>query len=370
MTTRNQTSAPGSKRRKWVFWRIVAMCLLWTWALLFLGVVAAGVAAFIVYDYVTRPGHKGAAVEVVVPPGATGRDIGRLLVEKDLIEYEGFFRLALQVDGTNQLIKHGAYELYKGLSALELLRLLYEGPSRHLLANQIRITIPEGLSIPQMAELLGFGDAFIEAAKAPDLIERLEIEADNLEGFLMPNTYFFDKEPEPRILVERMVGQFLKEYAALIEAHPGARHLDKRHVVTVASIVERETKVDEERPLVAQVIYNRLRNKMPLQMDSTLQFALNKYGERMLYSDMETDSPYNTYMNLGLPPGPICSPGVSSLAAAMAPADVAYLYFVSNADGKTHTFSKTLEEHNRAVARFRREMAPQRHSTEGARAGE
>ncbi len=364
MTEINKNNRGAPTHRRWTFWRMVAVCMLWTWALLFLGVIAAGAGAFLVYDYVTRPGQKGAAVEVVVPSGASGRDIGRLLAEHGLIEYEGFFRLAMQVEGSNSHIQHGAYELYKGLSALELLGLLQEGPSRHLLANQIRITIPEGLSIPQMAELLGLGDTFIETARARDLIERLEIEADSLEGFLMPNTYFFDKEPEPRALIERMVGQFEKEYTALLEAHPGARHLDKRYVVTVASIVERETRVDEERPLVAQVIYNRIRREMPLQMDSTLQFALNKYGERMLYADLDTDSPYNTYKYRGLPPGPICSPGVSSLSAAMAPADVRYLYFVSNADGRTHTFSRTLEEHNRAVARFRREIAPQRQRRE------
>ncbi len=364
MAAENNNTSGTVKQRRWTFWRILALCIIWSWALLFLGVLAAGLTAFIVYDYVTSPGKKGAAVEVVVPQGATGRDIGRLLAEQGLIEYEGFFRLAIQVDRSNKAIKHGAYELYKGLSALDLLHLLHEGPSRHLLANQVRVTIPEGLSVSQTAELLQLGEAYIAAARSPELIEQIGIEAENLEGFLMPNTYFFDEQPKAEVLVVRMVDQFEKEYDKLLKAHPGARHLDKRYVVTLASIVERETKVDEERPLVAQVIYNRIKADMPLQMDSTMQFALNKYGERMLYEDMEKESPYNTYMNRGLPPGPICSPGVSSLSAAMAPADVAYLYFVSNADGTTHTFSKTLDEHNRAVARYRREIAPQRRATQ------
>lgn len=359
----NDTSCK-TKQRRWTFWRIVALCILWAWAFLFLGVLAAGLTAFVIYDYVTSPGQKGAAVEVVVPQGATGRDIGRLLAEQELIEYEGFFRLAIQVDGSNKPIKHGAYELYKGLSALDLLHLLHQGPSRHLLANQVRVTIPEGLSISQTAELLKLGEAYIAAARSPELIERLGITADNLEGFLMPNTYFFDEQPKPEELVERMVEQFEKEYESLIKACPGARHMDKRYVVTVASIVERETPAEEERPVVAQVIYNRIKAEMPLQMDSTLQFALNKYGERMLYEDTEVESPYNTYLNRGLPPGPICSPGVISLHAAMAPANVEYMYFVSNADGKTHTFSKTLDEHNRAVARFRREITPQRRAVQ------
>ncbi len=346
--------------RKWTFWRVVFMTFIWSWVVLLLGIGAAGVVAFAVYDHVTRPGQAGAVVEVVVPPGVTGRDIGRLLVEKGLLEYEGFFRLAVQVDGSNRIIRHGAYELRRGLSALQLLQLLYEGPSRHLLANQVKITIPEGLSIPQIAEFFDDRAAFLAAAHDPALLERLELDAESLEGFLMPNTYFFDETPEPRALVERMVDQFEKEFAALIKAHPGAAHLDKAYLVTIASIIERETRVDEERPLVARVIYNRIEGDMPLQMDSSLQFALNKYGQRMLYEDREIESPYNTYRYRGLPPGPICSPGVASLRAAMAPADAPYLYFVSNADGRTHTFSRTLDEHNRAVARFRREIAPQR----------
>lgn len=348
------------KGRRWTFWRIVFMCFIWSWVILLLVIGAAGLVAFAVYDHVTRPGRAGVAVEVVVPPGATGRDVGRLLVDHGLLEYEGFFRLAMQVDGTHRIIQHGAYELFRGLSALELLQLLYEGPSRHLLANQARVTIPEGMSIARIADAFEDSDAFIEAAHNPTLIEQLGIAAESLEGFLMPNTYFFDTTPEAHVLVERMVSQFEKEYDRLIETYPGAAHMDKLLLVTIASIVERETRVDEERPLAARVIYNRLERNMPLQMDSTLQFILNKYGQRLLYEDREVDSPYNTYLNRGVPPGPICSPGVASLRAAMAPADVPYLYFVSNADGRTHTFSRTLEEHNQAVARFRREIAPQR----------
>jgi UPF0755 protein len=234
-----------------------------------------------------------------LPQGATGRDIGRLLAEQKLIEYEGFFRLAIQVDRSNKPIKHGAYELYKGLSALDLLHLLHEGPSRHLLANQVRVTIPEGLSISQTAELLQLGETTLQRRVRRNSSNGLALTAENLEGFLMPNTYFFDEQPKADALAERMVQQFEKEYDKLLKAHPGARHLDKRYVVTLASIVERETKVDEERPLVAQVIYNRIKADMPLQMDSTMQFALNKYGERMLYEDMEKESPYNTYMNPG-----------------------------------------------------------------------
>ena len=356
---KNQTEIPP-KRRRWTFWRLALMAFIWSWVILLIGIIAAGALAFMVYDYVTSPGQPGAAVEVKIPEGATGREIGEILAENKLIEHEGFFRLAMQIEGIDPKIRHGAYELHQGLSAMQLLHLLLEGPTAHLEANQVRVTIPEGLSIPQAAALVNDPMAFIEACSDRALIARAGIEADSLEGFLMPNTYFFDTDPNPHLLVERMVKQFEKEWAVLIEENPGAAHLEKRYLVTVASLVERETKVDEERPLVAQVIYNRLENNMPLQLDSTLQFALNKYGQRMLDEDKQVRSPYNTYKNKALPPGPICSPGLPSLRAAMAPADVPYLYFVSNADGQTHTFSSTLEEHNRAVAKYRREIAPQR----------
>ncbi len=354
-------------RRRWTFFRILATAVLFGLASLLLAGVAGGIVAFVVYDHVTQPGVAGPEVEVVVPQKATGREVGRILVENGLIEHEAFFRLALQIDGTNQAIRSGAYRLHRGASALELLRQLYKGPAHQVVDTQFKITVPEGLTIRQASELLKDPKAFVEAAHDQALIKKLGIDADSLEGFLMPNTYFFDAEPEPHALVERMVAQFGKQYKKLAAEVPGADKLNRMRVVTIASLVEEETKVDEERPLVARVIYNRIDKKMPLQLDSTLQFVLNKYGQRLLYEDREVDSPYNTYVKNGLPPGPISSPGASSLRAALHPADTKNLYFVSNADGRTHTFSNTEEEHNRAVAKFRREIEPQREALEKQR---
>lgn len=350
----------SEKKKKSAFWRYALMSLVWTWVLLLIGIIVAGMVAFIVYDHVTREGKRGSAVVITVPPGATLRMVGELLVENKIIEHEGLFRLALRLKNEDVIIKQGAYELYRGLSAAQLLELLVQGPTKHLHDNQERFLIPEGLSIPQIAVLTSHPEAFMEATRDEALIASLGIETDTLEGFLMPNTYFFDEEPHPALLVNRMVEQFKKEWDQLITENPGAAAMQKIDLVTVASLVEREAKAEEERPLVAQVIYNRLESKMRLQMDSTLQFALNKYGERMLDVDKNVRSPYNTYQHGGLPPGPICNPGVASLRAAMAPADGQYLYFVSNADGTTHTFSRTLEEHNQAVRKYNREIAPQR----------
>lgn len=357
--TENQPDAVPAKKR-WSFWRVVASLFLYLWVFLLLGAVAAGVVGFIIYDQVIQPGTPGPKVLLTIPEGATGNDIGRLLADKGLVEHAGFFRLALELKGNGKSIRHGDYELPTGLSAVQLLQLLQEGPPAALNANKFKITIPEGFTIAQASQVFKNPEAFKEAASDVQLIGRLGIQAQTLEGFLMPNTYFFDEPPSERQAIERMLEQFEKDWNKLAAETPGADKFDKLSVVTIASLVEEEAKVESERPMVAAVLYNRIEKKMPLQMDSTLQYALGKYGQRLLYSDREVDSPYNTYKNAGLPPGPISSPGVASLRAAMAPAKVDYLYFVSNADGKTHTFSATMAEHERAVARFRREIAPQR----------
>ena len=352
----------STPRRRWTFWRVLLSLFLYLWVAMILGAVAAGLAALLVYDEVTRPGKPGPSIQVTVPEGATGYQVGALLKDQGLLEYEGFFKLALKLDTVQKPIRHGIYDLPKGFSAKQLLELLQEGPSQHLGIGRVQITVPEGLSIAQAAKLFPNPDAFIEATSAPALIDRLGIQAESLEGFLMPNTYFFDEQPAEQEMVERMVAQFEKEYDRLVAEIPGAEEYDKLSVVTVASLVEEESRVDGERAKVAAVVYNRLKKSMPLGMDATLQYALGKYGQRMLAQDKEVDSPYNTYKYAGLPPGPIASPGVSSLRAALQPAQVDYLYFVSNADGKTHTFSSTFQEHDRAVARYRREISGQRRS--------
>lgn len=330
------------------------------------GVIAVAAAAFVflVYLHVVQPGAAGEKVDVTIPEGVTGKEAGRILEEKGLVEHQAFLRFAMRLDKSGRTIKHGRYALPGGLSPMELLRQLQDGPSRALDPSEIpperRVTVAEGLSIEQAAQLFDDPDAYIEAASDPELIARLGIEAETLEGFLMPNTYYFDEKPTEREVVERMVEQFEKEHTALAAEFPETADYDKMLVVTVASLIEEEARVAGERPDIAAVIYNRIDKNMPLQMDSTLQYALKKYGERLLYEDMDVDSPYNTYRRTGLPPGPISSPGVASLRAAIRPADADYLYFVSNADGLTHTFSSTEAEHLEAVRRFRKEIGVQR----------
>lgn len=348
------------ERKKFRFWR-------WMGALVMYGlagsvVLIAGAATFgyLLYDHVTFERAGGPAVAVEIPKGSSGRDVGRILADAGLIEYEGFFRLAVQLEPAEPVIRHGLYELNQGLSARGLLRQLEAGPLKPLEVDRVKVTIPEGLAVPQIAELRPDGEAYAAAAADEALRRRLGVPGETLEGYLMPDTYFFDTEPDAAALVARQVEHFEDVYAALVQEIPGSEQHDRNMIMTIASLVEEEARVDAERPIIAAVMYNRLEIGMPLQMDSTLQYALGKYGQRMLNSDKEVDSPYNTYRYKGLPPGPISSPGAASIRAALAPADVDYLYFVSNADGKTHTFSTTIEEHEQAVIRYRREIAEQR----------
>jgi UPF0755 protein len=331
---------------------------MYTIALLLVLAAGAALGGYMIYDHVTRPGVGGESVRVQIPEGVTGSRAGAVLAEADLVEHPLFFRLAIRLDTSGESIKHGTYDLQRGLSPTQLLHRLQEGPD--ITVSEYKITIPEGLTMKQMAELFPNPQAFLTAAQDPERIAALGIAAPSLEGFLMPNTYYFDKKPDEADVIDRMLHQFQEEYRRLLETIPDAADRDLMEVVTVASLVEEESRVEDERPLVAAVIYNRLDSGIALYMDSTLQYALGKYGQRLLDRDKEIDSPYNTYRNAGLPPGPISNPGVASLRSAMQPAEADYLYFVSNADGKTHTFSSTIAEHNRAVARFRREIAVQR----------
>lgn len=334
--------------------------VLYAWAFLAAAVIVVAVAAFVVVDHARGPGHAGPPITVTIPEGASGKDIGELLAQSGLIEHEGLFRLAAKLDTAKKPLKHGVYEIPKGLAALEILHLMQNGPARLSPEDQIKITVPEGLSAAQVVAALPEVPGLAEAIQAPEALARTGVKAKSLDGFLFPETYYFDKQPTGAELVDRMLTQFDKTWAKLVAEVPGAEKYDKLAVVTIASLIEEEAKVDEDRPLIAAVLRNRLQEGMPLQMDSTLQFALNKYGERLTEKDKQVDSAYNTYKVRGLPPGPISSPGIPSLRAALRPAAEPYLYFVSNADGRTHTFSKTYEEHQAAVARFRRDIAPQR----------
>ncbi|HEX2311606.1 MAG TPA: endolytic transglycosylase MltG, partial [Vicinamibacterales bacterium] len=229
------------------------------------------------------------------------------------------------------------------------------------------ITFPEGLSIIEMARLFetrGFGaaSAFEAAARNARLVANLDPQARDLEGYLFPETYPLPRRTDANTLVRTMVSRFEQVFDAAARAAASERGLSVREVVTLASLVEKETAKPEERPTVAAVYLNRLKIGMGLQCDPTVIYALQKAGRytgNLTRADMAFDSPYNTYKNAGLPPGPIAAPGRASLEAVLRPAEVDYLYFVSRNDG-SHVFSRTYAEHQAKVREFQVEYFKER----------
>jgi UPF0755 protein len=194
-------------------------------------------------------------------------------------------------------------------------------------------------------------EAFRSAAAAPARRAESGIEAPSLEGYLFPSTYYVTRRTTPAELVRRMVRQFQESTRDLDWSGAADRKLSRHQIITLASIIEKETSQDDERPLVAAVFSNRLARRIPLQSDPTIIYALPNFNGNLRRVDLGVKSPYNTYRVAGLPPGPIANPGLASLEAALHPAPVKYLYFVSKNDG-THYFSSTLAEHQKAVARY------------------
>ncbi|HEX2780978.1 MAG TPA: endolytic transglycosylase MltG, partial [Gemmatimonadaceae bacterium] len=221
------------------------------------------------------------------------------------------------------------------------------------------VTIPEGFAISDIAPLLARSlgveeDSVLAAARDSTLRERLDVPTPTLEGYLFPDTYSFADGTTARSAVQTMVRRFEQVWDPAWNDRLQAMALSRHDIVTLASIVEKEAKLDAERPVIAAVYLNRLRTGMRLQADPTVQYARGEHATRLYYKDLRVDSPYNTYEHAGLPPGPIASPGKASLVAALFPASVSYRYFVAHPDGH-HEFNVDYRAHERAVAQLRRE---------------
>ncbi|EKD41569.1 MAG: hypothetical protein ACD_73C00653G0002, partial [uncultured bacterium] len=223
------------------------------------------------------------------------------------------------------------------------------------------LTIPEGYRLSQIEGILknqGFDlkrDDWQRLVSNPQLIKEYQIPNVNLEGYLFPNTYFYSKATTPEDLVKEMVKTFRQKITPEMTEKARVAGFTLHQWVTLASIIEKETGVASERPLIARVFLNRLSQQMLLQTDPTVIYGIPDYKGNITRADLERDSPYNTYTRAGLPPGPICSPGLASLIAVLEPASGPYLYFVAKGDG-THHFSKNLEEHNQAVNFYQRHI--------------
>lgn len=303
--------------------------------------------------YLSPVGGSDVAVVFNVPTGSSSRAIAKQLVAERLIRSELAFRFALRYRGAGRQLKAGSYQLRQNMSLMQILDELQKG---HVALESW--TVPEGLTTPAIAELwetAGFGTAaaFLAVTTSPSFLEK----QGSVEGYLFPNTYKFAKGTTAETVVEMMVEEFNRRWdeaaKGLDEIEIGDKKFTRHEIIILASIIEKEAGTASERPRIASVFHNRLKRNMKLQADPTVAYALGNPERLLTRADLEVDLPYNTYEYKGLPPGPICNPGINSIRAALQPEKTDYLYFVAIGEGKHH-FSKGYPEHQRMVRKMRR----------------
>jgi UPF0755 protein len=303
------------------------------------------------------PAKKGGSDQIFfVRDGMTFKQVTLALEREELVRSRYPLLLWARVMGAGRGIKAGEYRLNPGMSPLAILAVLSKGA---VILHPI--TLPEGLTKLQIGQLLserGLVDKerFLSLTEDPEVAARYGIRGATLEGFLFPDTYHFSRGLSPEFILDVLVRRFQEVVPPRIKEGPETG-LNLEQIVTLASIVEKETGLAEERPLVASVFLNRLERGMRLGSDPTVIYGIKDFDGRLRRKDLTESTPYNTYVNLGLPPGPIASPGLDSIMAVLYPAKSDYLYFVSKNDG-SHYFSKTYAEHNRAVDYYQRKKGP------------
>jgi UPF0755 protein len=326
--------------------------------LIILFIIFAALIGIDFYQKVFTPfaGYDGNAVTINIKPGSSVSAIARRLYRNHIISNYYYFRVYYRVFFNKMSFKTGEYQFDRPMTMKEVIEKLHEG-----LVVLHKITIKEGLIIREIAQQLAnhghlnFGNReFIHLARSPGLIRSLDPEAPDLEGYLFPDTYMVRKGITAEEMVQYMVKRFKETFSNSMKWRTQELNLTIREVVTLASLIEKETSSREERFLISSVFHNRLRRGMGMDCDPTIIYALkrdNLYDGKLGWKDLKYDSPYNTRLYRGLPPGPICSPGFDSIEAALYPENTKYLYFVAK-DSRSHYFSETLAEHNRAVRKY------------------
>ena len=316
---------------------------------------AARLALLVIALGCTSP--SGPVEKFIVPEGATLSQVEDSLAAHRLLGWRPWFRIVAKVGKFERSLKPGIYQFAPGASALAILRDIRDG--RFL---RVKFTLPEGFTSIDIAESVASRfpttrDSVLAAIRDPALLGEYDIPAPSAEGYLAPDTYTLAAHSTGRSVVRALLDQFNAGWDPRWDSALAGRKLTRLQALTLASIVEGEARVDEERPIIAAVYLNRIRIGMPLQADPTVQYAIQLQTgarkSRLMFADYRTKSPYNTYLLSGLPPGPVGNPGRKSIEAVVSPATVPYLYFVATGEGR-HTFSRTYGEHLRAIARSRR----------------
>ena len=322
--------------------------------LLVLGGVAYG--GYRYYDGEVHQRHRVGqpAVNITVPPGTSVSGVADILAKNGVIGNTVVFQVYVRLNGYNSRLDAGQYHVPGGASMIEVAALL-----GHSLASEVSVTIPEGYTSKQIADVLQQKGLF-QAQAYLTAVQHDQFSQDflagrppgsNLEGFLFPDTYNFSAKATPDDVINAQLNRFGEQVTPALRAHAADHGLTLYQALVLASIVEREGRFNDDRGQIASVFYNRLAAGTPLQSDTTVQFAKGNPGAAITNADKAIDSPYNTYLHTGLPPGPICNPGLASIVAALTPAQTDFLYFLTDKDGHAH-FSKTLAEHNAQAAQY------------------
>ncbi len=321
------------------------------WLLIAVLLVAATLSAPPVLSLYS-PHGEGQNVRIVdVAKGSSLKKLADDLEKERVIGSATLFTLYARLSGASGRVMAGTYQLSDAMTTPEILRKLITGD-----VYEKRFAVPEGYSIFQLAEMLdnrGFfkKELFLKECSNPALLQELGITGTTVEGYLYPSTYNLVKIAAPETLIKQMVGQFRKIYGERFALREKNSHLSRNQIITLASLVEKEAVVPQEKPLIASVFLNRLKKQMPLQSDPTAVYGTRAFGGKVSGSDVRRNSAYNTYLISGLPPGPIGNPGAGAIEAVLTPATTGYYYFVAKNDG-THHFSANLDEHNRAVHHY------------------
>ena len=320
---------------------------------LFIIVCAAAGLIFELRIYADTPANVNTSPNVIinVRPGQTLRTTADILQQANLIKSRLKFILIARVKGLDKHLKAGEYLLSAAMPPRQILETIVKGA-----VKLHKLTVPEGYSIPQIAVLVEnakFGSKidFIEAATDTVLTRKNGIEAASFEGYLFPDTYFFPREVSMSQIISTMVTRFWSVFTAEWKVRAKDLGFTVHQIVTLASIIEKETGAAFERPIISSVFHNRLKKKMRLESDPTVIYGIKNFDGNLTRKHLSTHTPYNTYKIRGLPAGPIANPGRASLEAALYPERSVFIYFVSKKDN-THYFSTNLKEHNQAVRKY------------------
>ncbi len=312
------------------------------------------IVTFIIYVFlnILVPLNIKKPVEVYVKKGMTFSETVQRLQEQGLIRDKNIVLLLGRITRIDRKIKTGLYEFSGTVSPLKVINALISGR-----VVEFDVTIPEGYNIRQIARTLDAAgiiteEEFFRLAHNREFLDSMNIDAPSIEGYIFPDTYSFPGGMPPGDVLKRLVAEMRRHFTPEMRDRAEALGLTEREVLTLASIIEKEARVDDERPLISAVFHNRLKRGMPLQSDPTSIYGFKDPPGVITTKDLKRESPYNTYVIRGLPPGPIASPGLKSIMAALYPADVPYLFFVSDNNGR-HRFSTTEAEHRKAVMLYR-----------------